>query len=117
VIDAIGQVAARHGLAAASPPDSDDVVWCTTTDDVSLVDDERCDSSDPAPCVDLWVHVDQRRREIAVDFEGRGLHEHLTGTTHWDGADPFPLAGDLDRSLALLAGHIDRWFGAIIQRR
>ncbi len=118
VIDTIGPVAERHGLAAARLQHSDDVIWCTAAADVAFVDGDRSDElDDPALCVDLWVYVDQRRRTIAVDIEGRGLHEHLTGSSHWNPADPVPLAEVLDESLSLVAVRIDLWFDAIIVGR
>ena len=115
VIDSLGPVAERHGLVPARPQHSDDVIWCTAAAAVAFVGDDRRDEpDDPAWCVDLWVHVDQRRRTIAVDIEGRGLHEHLTGSSHWNSSDPVPLAETLDEALALVAVRIDHWFDAII---
>jgi hypothetical protein len=49
------------------------------------------------------VHLDRSGRTIAVDLEGHGLAEHVTGRTHWDGPIAVDLADDLDDALAALA--------------
>lgn len=118
VITALGPTIERHGVTAASPQLDDSVVWCSAASDVQLIerpgDGIDADEHDPGRCVDLWVHVDQAARTVAVDFEGNGLAEFVTGRRHFDGPLEVELADSLDDALAILATHVDRLCDAVI---
>lgn len=103
-------IVASHGIDELPQPQGDSVVWCSSARVVG-----SDDGGDPAWCTDIWVHVDQSARTIAVDVEGHGLAEHVTGRTHWDGPVLVDLASDLDEALAVLAGHLDRLCGDVIR--
>jgi hypothetical protein len=92
-------VVVAHGIDAPPQPQGDSVVWCSS----ARVIDRDDNPGDPGWCTDLWVHIDRSGRTIAVDLEGHGLAEHVTGRTHWDGPIAVDLADDLDDALAALA--------------
>jgi hypothetical protein len=112
IIATAGPIAERHGLTPADPQVGDSVIWCSPAVEVRLHD--RDDADDPHACVDLWVDVDRRRRVIAVDLEGNGLAEFVSGRSHWDGPIEIDLANDLSESLTIVAEHLDRMCDAVI---
>jgi hypothetical protein len=116
VVAALGPTIERHGISPAHPQQGDDTVWCSPAAAVGAVGQDDEYRGDPRACTDLWVYVDPAAQTIAVDLEGHGLAEFVTGRRHWDGPIAIDLADDLDASLEIVAGHVDRLCDAVIVR-
>ncbi len=98
------------------PPQSggDSVIWCTSTDELRTTGQDPSAHDAPYTCTDLNVYVDRANRTVAVDFDGHGLAEFITGRSHWDGPIAVDLSDDLDVALGRVATHLDRLCESVI---
>jgi hypothetical protein len=117
VIAALGPTVAKHGIGAVPDHQTDSVIWCSGARDVPVIGGDPWYLADPMACTDLWVHVDQHAQTIGVQLESHDLADFVTGASRVDdAAASVDLADDLDRALAMLAEHLDRFCAATIVR-
>ena len=115
VVAALGPTVAKHGIRAVPDHQTGSVVWCTAARDVPVIGGDPWYLADTMACTDLWVHVDQHAQTIGVQLEGHDLAEFVTGRVGAATAE-VGLADDLDRALAMLAEHLDRFCAVTIVR-